>query len=77
MSVRVGAESALLDGRTGQYFTLNAVGCAVWEVLADGETCDGIVQRLQGRFDVEPHVLRADIVRFLEELDRLGLVSRL
>jgi hypothetical protein len=74
MVQRVDGESVLLDIRSGQYFSLNAVGGRVWE-LCDGATpVSAIVGALCDEYDVEPAVATTDAGDLLAELAGAGLV---
>jgi hypothetical protein len=59
----------------GQYYTLNAVGGRIWELLASWIRFDDIVIRLHEEFDASLERLRADVMRVLQQLQRLALIT--
>jgi hypothetical protein len=67
----------LLDPHSGACFELNRVGAAVWTRLDGNNTLEDVCRELQGRFEVGPEYLRADVSRFGRELESTGLAERL
>lgn len=63
--------SIILAG--GNMHSLNILGTEVWK-LCDGRTFEELVASLQDAFDVEPSVLRRDVLAFIRELKGLGLI---
>jgi hypothetical protein len=66
--------AVILHAETGDYFTLNAVGSRVWELLETPTTPTALRTRMLGEFDVAPDALARDIDAFLRELEGAGLV---
>ena len=53
--------------------SLNILGTEIWK-HRNGLTVEEIVSALTGRFDVDPTVLRDDVIKFLSELEGKGLI---
>ncbi len=75
MSCPFGGGVALLDLRTNVYFTVNAVGAAVWDRLATPQSVNTIVEGICATFDVAPQVARRDVAALLADLVRRDLVE--
>lgn len=58
----------------GIMMSLNILGTEIWK-RCDGRSIESIVSELAVEFDVEPAVLRADVLEFLAELDQKGFVQ--
>ena len=57
----------------GKMHAINILGTEIWK-LCDGRTKEEIVSELKKGFDVELHVLEADVNSFLKDLKELELV---
>ena len=55
--------------------TLNATGRCVWELLATDRSVDYLVAEIVAQFDVDPERARTDVLGFLDDLGRLGLLE--
>ncbi len=66
--------AVLLDLRSGAYFALNAAGTALWDALAEGETRDAAIGRLEERFRVPRERIARDADALIAELAAKGLV---
>jgi Coenzyme PQQ synthesis protein D (PqqD) len=66
--------AALLDLRSGTYFSLNPVGAYVWELLKNPVAVSDIHTALSTRYDVQPDACYSDLVGLLEELAKAGLI---
>jgi hypothetical protein len=55
--------------------TLNATGRRVWELLAADHSLDYLVAEIVEQFDVDPERARTDVLAFLDDLRRLGLLE--
>lgn len=54
---------------------LNDVSRVLWEALAKGTTPEALTQAVTDQFDVSQEEARADILEFLEQLRRTGLLE--
>jgi len=57
----------------GVMMSLNLLGTEIWK-QCDGRTLDEILAELMNQFDVEPSVLKEDMLAFLNELEEKGFV---
>jgi hypothetical protein len=73
---RVSDGALLLDGFSGKCFALNKLGAEVWSLLNGSRTLEEVCANLDSRLDVPPQVLRADVERFVVDLERVQLVRR-
>jgi hypothetical protein len=65
LSHRIDNELVLLNVLTGDYFTLNEVGAAIWKGIADGMTLETVIGRIHEEFDIDD---REQIIRDAEEI---------
>lgn len=63
----------LLDMRSGEYFSINATGVAMWELLPDSVA--GIVAELRRRYPEAPPEIEHEVMGFLDALQQCGLVE--
>jgi PqqD family protein of HPr-rel-A system len=67
--------TALLDQRSGRYWTLNPTATVILRVLLDGGDRSRAVHALLDQFDVEPDTARADVDLLIIQLRSAGLVT--
>jgi len=73
--VSLGSDGAvLLDLDRGAYLSLNKVGGRIWGRLADGAAPGTIASELATSCRVDEQRVRADVERFLAEVQEKGLV---
>jgi hypothetical protein len=70
----VGERVVVLDLASGRYFALNGSGSVLWHRLADGDTVDGLCDRVAEEFQVEPADARGDVEAFLSALSDRGML---
>ena len=59
-----------------EYLGLDEVGQRVWDLLAEPSDLDELVAMLTAEYDVSDAQCRADVARFLDALEKHGLVDR-
>ena len=69
-------EVVALDERSLVYLNANPTGAALWQILAQGATCEELVRGLVAEFDVDEVTAAVDVDRFLADLDARGLLER-
>ena len=74
---RVGDETVLLHLPSGTYFSLDAVGARVWELLGAGRTLADACDVMLDEFEVSREQLEADVLKLAEELAAHNLVTLL
>lgn len=71
-----GDEAVLMRVNDGKFFTLDAVGARIWELLAEPSTLEGLEKQLIREFKVEPDRCRLETANFIEQLLAWGLVRQ-
>jgi Coenzyme PQQ synthesis protein D (PqqD) len=69
-------EVVVLDLGAGEYYSLDAVGAAIWEQLKGGRSAEEIVEFLLATYEVDEPTARADALRIIEDLLAARLVER-
>jgi hypothetical protein len=75
MSRPVGNETVLLDLASGTYFGLDGVGKRIWESLAQGKTLGETVEIIIAEYDVDDARAQQDVIEFVSDLVRRGLLE--
>jgi hypothetical protein len=74
VSCELAGGAALLDLRSGTYFSMNPVGAYIWGLLNDPVEVSSLHKALHARYDVEPDACLADLLSLLQQLAEAGLV---
>jgi len=61
-------ESVLLNLETEQYFGLDETGTRMWQLVTVSPNVDSLTKRLLAEFDVDPELLRSNILELLNRL---------
>lgn len=61
----IDGEVVVLDVERSHYLNLNAAGCVLWLMLAEGATVDQLVDKLIEEFDVDEPTARGDVEGFI------------
>lgn len=75
ISSDLAGEVAVLDFKSGTYFGLDAIGAAIWKLIAEPHTVAEICDALVAEYDVEAEVCERDVIALLGELAAKGLVE--
>ncbi|MEI6131881.1 MAG: PqqD family protein [Bacillota bacterium] len=67
-------ELALLNLKTGKYFTLNETGARIWELLRANMNEEEILNELKVEYEIDEAVLEADIKTLIEQLKAAELL---
>ena len=65
--------AVLLNIANSEYYTFNATGCRLLELLPVSESPEKMADILSEEFDVSPAAALADVKRFLSRLRENGL----
>jgi len=65
----------LLNLETEQYFGLDETGTRMWQLLVGSPSIDAAYQELLVEFDVEPELLRSNLMELLSRLVDSGLLQ--
>ena len=74
MTAPVDQEIVLLNMKGNNYISLDAIGRRIWELLETPVQVDGLCLQLGEEFEGTQGQISADVLSFLEELEREGLV---
>jgi hypothetical protein len=66
--------AALLDLRTGTYFSISSVGAFVWGLMRDPIAVADIHKALVAQYDVEQGKCYSDLMKLLQDLAEAGLI---
>lgn len=55
--------------------TLNETGICMWNLLCEDLSLDELVAKMMDIYDVEEEILRQDIVKFLSDIRKAGLLD--
>jgi len=75
-SSEIGDELALLDPKSGQYFTLNQTGSVVWQCLDTPRSMEDIVRTVTEKFDIDSSECESDIKELIIQLSDAGLIRK-
>jgi hypothetical protein len=68
-------ESVLLNLKTERYFGLDEIGTRFFSFLTSSNDIQTAYEALLEEYDVEPEVLRHDLIELLETLSAQGLIT--
>ena len=68
--------AVFLDVQNARLFAANPVGADIWKGLERQLDSDAIAAELHERYGAPYEKTRADVIRFMHELERAGLVER-
>jgi len=68
-------ESVLLNLETERYFGLDETGTRMWQLTTDSPSIDAAYEKLLAEFDVEPELLRSNLLELLDRLVDNGLLQ--
>jgi hypothetical protein len=67
-------EVVIVNLESGRYYTMSEVGAGIWQLIRDRAAVDVIHAAVNRRYDGAPMEMTAAVGRFLDELQREGLV---
>jgi hypothetical protein len=68
-------ESVILNLKSERYFGLDDISTRFFSLLNSSESVQQAYEALLAEFEVDPEILRRDLVEFLNVLDEKGLVE--
>jgi hypothetical protein len=68
-------EKVMMSVEKGQYFNLDPVGSRVWELLEKPIKVSALIDTLLLKYDVDRETCQRDVLAFLEELHKDGMVQ--
>lgn len=73
-TARIDQEIVIMNVATNKYIALDEIGRCIWEILATPCRVDDLCQQLSKKFDATTEQITADVLAFLTDLEREGLV---
>lgn len=74
MTAPVDGDIVILNMASNSYVSLNAIGRRIWELLETPARVDELCRRLGEEFAGDAAQITADVLSFLAELEKDGLV---
>ncbi len=74
-SANLGDEAVIVNLEDGVYYSLDALGARVWELIADPQTVRDVHNVLCNEYDVDAERCKRDLIAFFAELAARGLVD--
>jgi coenzyme PQQ synthesis protein D (PqqD) len=71
----VGAESIILDLKSGIYYSLDKVAAKIWALIEQPTVIGAIRDAILSEYEVEPRVCARDVQAFIDALDLAGLIE--
>ena len=75
VSCNLNDQVAILNLKSSLYFGLDEVGTYIWEALGSPQSVDTLCAAMRERFEVDEVLCADDVLKFLTELQRAGLVD--
>lgn len=66
----------MMDVEGGDYYSLDEIGAAIWERLAEPLPVRSLCEQLIAAYEVAPDTCQQDVLAFLGELIEVGMVAR-
>jgi len=75
MSAAAGDSLVMFSVEKGAYYGLNDIATAIWQRIGSPIAVTALCADLQKEFEVPPGRCEADVLEFLQKLERKGLVQ--
>ena len=69
-------EAAIINLKSGNYYSLDPVGAFVWAHIESGATVGEVVEKILGRYEARPAEVSRDVGSFLATLEQEELIVR-
>ncbi len=75
VSSEIDGETVSLNLKSGIYYSLNAVGSRIWQILQESSSVRDIRETIVEEFEVDAERCERDVLRLLSELAAKGLIE--
>lgn len=75
LSAWVGEEHVMMSAETGTCISLSETGGRIWELLEEPQSISVLCATLAEEYEVEPSVLRSDLMSFVQLLEQQHALS--
>ena len=65
----------IIDTRTGKCWELNAVGFAIWQLIAEGKSVGETAEAIAARYSIAMGTSKQDVLDFVQSLVGEGLLQ--
>lgn len=65
----------MLNAKKGQYFTLNAVGSHIWDLIETPSSMDDICTTLMKEFEVDRTTCEKEVNNFISTCIEMGVID--
>ncbi len=74
LSSEVRGEAVILDIPSGTYYGLDAIGLRIWQLIQEPASLEFVLETLLSEYEVERSHCERDLVEYIENLSKKGLV---
>ncbi|MEA3337840.1 MAG: PqqD family protein [Chloroflexota bacterium] len=71
----VDGETLLIDQKSGEFFSLNAVATEIWASLDGSKSVGDLAAMIADNYEVEPMIAQKDVLELVGDLVDEGLVT--
>lgn len=75
VSCDLSGETAILGLQSGQYFGLDEVGSRLWSLMEKPQSVRRMRDAVVSEYAVDTETCTQDVLRFLKDLERAGLIE--
>lgn len=75
VSSQIGAESVILNIKSGTYFGLNEVGSRIWNMIEKSTNINNIIQTLLDEYEVDFEQCKSEVLNLIDELISADLIE--
>lgn len=68
LAANMDGELVMMSLERGEYFGIGGVGPRIWELLAEPNTIEQLVDAIRAEYDIDETTCHADIIAFVEQL---------
>ena len=70
----IDGEKVMMSIVNGKYYGLEPVGSRIWEMIGEPVKVSALIDALLGLYDVDRETCERDVLAFLNELNKAGIV---
>ncbi len=68
-------ELVMFDSDAGKYYGMNTVASVIWNNLEESKTIEEMCDILTGKFDISKEKCLEELIGFLPDLEKRGLIQ--
>jgi hypothetical protein len=72
---KVGEETAIVQFETGQFYGMNEIGAAIFDLIKDGKNPDEIIGALVTSFEIDESQAKIDTTTFINDLIKENILQ--